>query len=273
VPDPAPGARCQLEQVLRSRRFVRVDGANRWTPGVAADPLYPLVGSVDRVTAGDASTSSFIAITGWVTAPAGDDEAPVIDSIELFLGDTPTAEDRLALGQLGLPRADIPLAEATATNAGFVVNLPLGRVPVGSSVLTLAAHSPERGTWQTTLQVVVPQLGSIPPARPKPVVAAPTLPLVVPPRRVEIQSPQPGDRVPRSFTVQVHAPSADRIDIFLDPGRDRGGRLLGSGLIGRAASDGLQASINAPIGMQTLYVHVHDTSGKEDILPLQVLVN
>ena len=272
TPDPAPGVRCLFERVLRGVPYVRVDTADRWTPGSwDADVLNPLVGRVDPVS--NDSASDGIAITGWVSDPS-DPGVPAVDTLDLFLGETPTAETLLATAQLGVPRVDAPAAEDQlgAATAGFVLNLPLSRVPVGTNVLTLAARSIQRGTWQTTLQVVVPKLGPIPALPPK---SAPlrvrTVP-VAPRPRMEIQSPPPEADVPRHFTVQVLAPGADRIDVFLDPGRDRGGRLAGSASAGRLPGGAFQVPVSASSGPQSIYVHAHYVSGPEDIVTLPLSV-
>src|SRR2546423_1854457 len=61
-----------------------------------------------------------------------------------------------------------------------------------------------------------------------PVAEVPVPPTIPPGLRAEIQAPQPGDLVGRSFGVQVLAPGADQVDVFLEPDRDNGGRLAGS---------------------------------------------
>src|SRR5262249_2780601 len=224
TPDAAPGVRCQLELVLRRMRFARVDAADQWAPGPDADGLNPLVGKVDPVSKD--STGDAIAISGWVAMPSDGEPPPVVDRLDLFLGGTPRPDTLLATAQLGIPRADAPLAEDQVgpTNAGFVLTVPLSRVPAGIDVLSLAASSSEHGTWQTTLQVVLPKLGPVAPLQAKP---APPPSRIEPVERrpqMEIQAPSPSASVPRSFTIQVLAPGADRIEVFLEPGRDRGGR-------------------------------------------------
>jgi hypothetical protein len=94
--------------------------------------------------------------------------------------------------------------------------------------------------------------------------------------RAEIQTPQPGDRVPRSFVVQVVAPSADRVDVFLDPGRDQGGHLLGTSSTSRLRPENAPflVSVVVPAGRQKLYIHVHASSGaREEVLTLPVTVS
>jgi hypothetical protein len=94
--------------------------------------------------------------------------------------------------------------------------------------------------------------------------------------RAEIQAPQPGDRVARSFVMQVLAPGADRVDVFLDPDRDHGGHLVGQASTSKLRPDSAPflATVAVPPGKQTLYVHVHATAGgREEVLTLPVTVS
>src|SRR5207245_10434379 len=93
-------------------------------------------------------------------------------------------------------------------------------------------------------------------------------------RAAEIQSPQPGVRVARLFVLQVLAPRADRVDVFLEPGRDRGGRIVGSASADTLSSAQLRATISVPAGPQTLDVHARSTSsGTEEVLSLPIVVS
>jgi hypothetical protein len=271
LPDPIPGPRCQLEQVLRGLRFVRVDVDGKWTPGPDADPTRPLLGRVDPVFRNDAG--DVLAITGWVL-DAGATSSAGVDSVDLFLGDPSATSVRVAAAQLGVRRDDVPALpdNPDATGTGFVLSIPLARVPVGPTTLTLAARTSDNGIWVRTLQVVVPTLGSIPAAR---VVVAPAparTPEPVLPLRAEIQSPQPGAKVARTFVLQLSAPTADRVDVFLEPGRDQGGRLVGSATGQRLTGGSLQVTVNAPPGSHTLYVHTYSSlSEQEKVLELPVV--
>src|SRR5712691_135393 len=226
MPEAAPGVRCQLEQALRGLRVVRTDGSSQWAPGLDAEMPNPLVGLVDPLFA--QGTGDSLAVSGWVLDPSS--ESVGVDSVDVFLGGTSGSGTRLAGAQLGLPRTDVPavLDNPDWSTAGFAVTIPLSSVPFGASTLTLAAHTPERGTWLSSVQVVVPSLGSVPAPPVVVPVVVPAVPTVVPRIRAEIQAPQPGDLVGRSFIVQVLAPGADRVDVFLEPDRDSGGRLAGS---------------------------------------------
>jgi hypothetical protein len=274
IPEPGPGVRCQLEQALRGLRFARTDGSGQWAPGPDADASNPILGLVDPLYG--QVTGDSLAVSGWVLDPSYVGSVGV-DSVDVFLG--APGGPRLAGAQLGLPRTDVPslLDNPDWSAAGFALTIPLSSVPVGSTMLTLAAHTPERGTWLSSVQVVVPSLGSVPAAPAAPVVAVAAVPTLTPRVRAEIQAPQPGDTVGRSFIVQVLAPGADRVDVFLEPDRDSGGHLVGSASVTRAQpanNTPFLATVVAPAGMQTLYVHVHaPATTREEVLTLPVAVS
>ena len=150
VPESAPGVRCLLEQVLRGIRFVRVDGADRWTPSVDATTDDPLSGSVDPVSTDSASND--LALSGWVTG-ASDSAAPAADALDAYLGSQLSAQSWLGTAQLGLPRTDVPPSDdgAAPTNPGFRVTVPLNRLSPGQNAdqpgraLGTAWHVADRG--------------------------------------------------------------------------------------------------------------------------------
>jgi hypothetical protein len=279
TPDTAPGARCQLEQLLRDARFVRVAGSDQWTPAadVEVDDPSPLVGRVDPVFA-TGGNSSAVTISGWVFDPTAS-ESPGIDALDVFVGQPSDTDTPLARAQLGLTRSDVPsvLDNPDLAHAGFSVSLPLGSVPLGPTVLTLAAHTPDHGTWLSTLQVVIPTLGAVPPPRPIVSISLPPAPVLVsrPRLSAEIASPQPGDEVPRNFVLQMLAPDGARIDVFMEPDRDNGGRLVGSASVSPADATGnmLKTTISAPAGSHTLYIHVSSAVlDQEQLLTLPVVI-
>ena len=275
TPDPAPGARCQLEQLLRGSRFVRVSASNEWTPAPDSVAGNPLIGSVDPVY-DDGDNTTALTISGWVLDPSASGSSGV-DGVDVFLGPDIDPGLQLAGAQLGLRRTDVPSLSDNPdwATAGFSISLPLQDVPVGPTQLTLAAYTHDNGTWLSSLQVVAPSLGSVPALRPGAQTSTALVPTPMLPLRAEIASPRPGDQVARRFVMEVVAPNADRIDVFLDPDRNLGGRLVGSTSMPRAQPAGtpLRVTVNAPLGDQTLYVHVSSTSlAQEQILTVPVVV-
>jgi hypothetical protein len=266
MPALVPGARCQLEQVLRGSLFVRVGESSEWSPVGDADTTDPLVGAVDPVADGR-TDAGHLTLTGWV-GDASEPQAAGLDSLDVLAMSETSVATRLASAQLGQSRRD-------HSGDGFKVDLPLGLIPQGTTQLVLAAHSRDRGAWVSTVQVVVPTLGSVPPYSPP--VAKP-VPVPVEPRvqlKAEIQSPSPGALVSRTFGVQVLAPNADRVDVFLEPDRDRGGRLVGSASSAERKAPGatFSVTVTAPPTAQTLFVHVSFLAGgHEEVLTLPVVI-
>jgi hypothetical protein len=277
TPDAAPGVRCQLEQFLRESRFVRLAASDEWAlaPSFDATDSVPLMGRLDPVIAGGDNATS-LTISGWLLDPAASD-SPGIDTLEVFVGADIDAGIPLAQAQLGLTRADGPSTpdDPDFAHAGFSLSLPLTDVPLGATWLTLAARTPEHGTWLSSLQVVIPSLGTVP--APRVVARVSALPVPTPKQRLsaEIESPQPGDLVPRSFVLQMLAPDAGRVDVFLEPDRDNGGRLVGSASASPVGSAGntLRTTVSAPVGSHTLYIHVTSAAlDRDQLLTLPVVI-
>jgi hypothetical protein len=266
--------RCQYEQILRDSRFVRL-GANQWTQTTQSDDasVNPLIGSVDPVYTGDANSTN-LTLSGWVLDPSAVGW-PGVFSLDAVVGQSLDGAASIAEAQLGVPRSDVPLSGNNPDWAysGFSLSVPLAELPAGPNLLTLAAHTPDHGVWLHSLQVVIPSLGSVPP-RPTLQAVPASVPTPGPRLNAAIQSPQPGDQVPRSFVVQVLEPNADHLDVFLEPDRDLGGRRIGTAaLTNQQASAALKATVDAPPGGHTLYVHVSSQkSGQEEVLTLPVVV-
>jgi hypothetical protein len=274
-PEASPGVRCQLEQVLRGIRFLRVPPSGEWAAGSGADGARALLGGVDLPTADAGAT---IPLTGWVLDPVADASSGV-DTLNLFLGGPSDNGPLLGQAKLGQARPDVAsrFEKSEWTGAGFTVDLPISALPSGLTTLTLSARSASRGTWLSTVQVIAPELGSRPPATTS--TDAPLLPRAVAdvigpsPPRVQLDAPKAGATLGRSAQVQgvVYEPGVDRVDVFLEPGRDRGGRLVGSAVVRQPTPARFTATINVPPGPHTLYVHVHSvTTGREQVVSVAV---
>jgi hypothetical protein len=271
-PDPAPGARCQLEQILRGGRFVRVAATNTWTAGAGNTSTSALQGQVDADSGTDFDANT-LALSGWLLDPSATGSTG-IDSLDVYLGD-PGTGTRLTGALLGLSRSDPAsiLANPDWSKPGFSISLPVNSLPPGPTVLTLVAQTHDHGTWQSSLAVVVPNLGPSPSQQVA--VAAPAPTPALPVLRAEVESPQPNDQVSRSFVVQVLAQGADTVEVYLEPDRDSGGRLVGSATVPASTSAGspVRITVTAPVDGHTLYVHVaSSTSGQQQVLTVPIVV-
>jgi len=275
-PDAAPGARCQLEQMLRGVHFLRVAESSDWVADADASTTAsdPLVGSVDPVYSEVGADVTALKISGWVLDPLAS-ASPGIDSLDLFVGPDNVTGTRVGAAALGLSRTDLPTAFASPdwSPAGFSITLPLASVPLGPTQLTLAAHTPDHGVWLSRLTVVIPSPGPTPLVVPTATPSSSPPPTPAPRLQAEVESPQPHDQITRTFTVQVLAPNADRVDVFLEPDRDKGGVQAGSASspFVQSADHSVKVTANAPIGAHTLYVHVTG-AGHELVFVLPVVV-
>jgi hypothetical protein len=274
TPDPAPGARCQLEQLLRGSRFVRA--SNQWTPGPLAQATDSMMGAVDPVFSGDANATA-LTLTGWVADPTATDGTTGVDGLDVYLSTDLSAPLPLAGARMGQKRDDVSssMSNPVWVDSGFTISLPLDSMPSGPTQLTLVAHTPDGATWLSNLAVVVPNLGAVPapavlaPANPVPVAVATPLPAF----RAEVESPQPGDQVSRGLVVQVLAQGADRVDVFLEPDRDEGGKLVGTATRPLTSSGVMNVTLSLPTDAHTLYVHVASSvTGQQALFTLPVIV-
>ena len=186
---------------------------------------------------------------------------------------------KLTGAQLGLSRTDPAsiVANPDWTKPGFLINLPLDGLPTGPTVLTLAARTRDHGTWLSSLAVVVPSLGSIPPLAS--LVAQPAS--CYPHRRPYPPSAPKWRR--RSQMTRSAARSSSR---WSPPARtastcissrtgDNGGRLVGTSAVppGTSASSPVKITVSAPLDNHTLYVHVASSaSGQQQVLTVPILV-
>jgi hypothetical protein len=129
--------------------------------------------------------------------------------------------------------------------------------------------------YLSTLAVVVPNLGAVP-ARPALARVAPVPVVAPPPFRVEVESPQPSQQISRSSIVEVLAPTADRVDVFIEPDRDQGGKLVGSMSLapGAPPPSTFRVTVNLPLDGHTLYVHASSSlTGQQALVTVPVVVH
>jgi hypothetical protein len=283
-PDPAPGARCEYEQVLRQLSDLWPGTAPAaWLPGDSSTPTTPgVVGFVDPpVGPGPARVS------GWVVDTAHTD-GPGINGVDVYLGTPGQGGVLLASGQLSSPRPEIEtmLGDPDWVNAGFQMDIPQDGLPNGIANLTLVARTAEGTAWTTTLGTIVPASAFVPPP-PLPaaiVAAAPpvTVADLLAPPRLQITSPGAGATISNGQLLQALAsdPVAtvgsgiDRVDIFMEPGRDAGGRLLGTATQDRVGAAAFSLTLRLARGPHTLDIHAHSSvSGRETVLTLPIKVS
>jgi hypothetical protein len=129
-----------------------VPGGGGWTPGPGATGDNTYQGFVDEPQP-DAAVSAGAPLTvrGWVVDTAAEGWAG-IDGVQVLQGDRV-----LAQGSVGIDRPDVAAGTGNPywTASGFSAVVPGGSLTPGSTTLTVAAHTPGKGTWMKQVPINV----------------------------------------------------------------------------------------------------------------------
>jgi hypothetical protein len=81
---------------------------------------------------------------------------------------------------------------------------------------------------------------------------------------LQVLAPASGASISRGYQMELLATGIDRVDVFLEPDRDQGGRVVAS----IAGFDGphVVLPVSLPAGSHTLYVHGHSSLDGSDIV-------
>jgi hypothetical protein len=291
-PASSPGVRCQLEDVLRHVSLLRSGSVLQWVAGPETSGVAPVAGSLDSQPDGArADDFATLSLSGWVVDSSAADGGTGVGSVELYQGAANDHGPLLARADMSISRAEPVTISGNSDwgTAGFSLRLSLASLPGGATPLTLAVHTTQHGTWLSTIWLTIPvpdatapppDLSPEPTATPRPR----TGPMLGPPPRLVVTAPRSGATVSGSYVLQGSAydPSAttsqgtgiDRVEAFLEPDRDGGGRLLGDAvLVPTDTSSGSPqgAAYTLPVrvapGPHTLYVHAHSAiTGLETVV-------
>jgi hypothetical protein len=137
---------------------VSADSASPWTPGPDATGDDTYAGFIDSPISGTSITpNSSVVIKGWVV-----DRSAVgwtgIDSVEVYSGLRDQGGSLMVQAATSQPRSDIAAALGNPywANSGFTATFSEASLSVGSNLLTVYAHTPDKGWWYRQLQLIVP---------------------------------------------------------------------------------------------------------------------
>jgi hypothetical protein len=243
-----------------------VPGSGGWAPGpdAAGDNTY--AGVVDQPAngAGIAAGSAFH-VSGWAVDTTAEGWAG-FDALNVYLGGQASGTP-IARGAVGEGRPDVAAATGNGfwAASGFDALVPAGAVPSGQQTLTVAAHTPGKGTWVRQVSVNVGGGGGGggggSPAQSVsggPVSSALTL---------TILSPGPNEEIPGGTaqalvrgvagdtrTTAALASGVDRVQVFLDAPRGQAGsQKVGDATINQ---DGSWSLIWLPTRFNSVRHHV-----------------
>jgi hypothetical protein len=139
-------------------RAAAADAASPWTPGPNASGDDTYVGFIDTPLAGATVTpNSTVVISGWAVDQTAAGWSG-IDDMQVYLGLQDQGGTLVVRGSVGAPRADVASATGNPawTNSGFTASFSQASLGVGSNLLTVYIHTPDKGWWYKQLQLNVP---------------------------------------------------------------------------------------------------------------------
>ena len=255
-----------------------VPGSGGWTPGpdAAGDNTY--AGVLDQPANGASiAPGAAFHVSGWAVDTTAEGWAG-FDDLNVYLGGQVSGSP-VAHGTVGEARPDV--ASATGNGfwaaSGFDALVPAGAVPGGQQTLTVAAHTPSKGTWvrQVSVNVGGGSGGGGTPAQSVtggPVSPALTLTILSPGNNEEI----PGgtaQAIVRGVAGDTRTTAAlgsgvDRVQVYLDAPRGQ----AGSQFVGNATFNGgawelfwLPTRYNT-VRHHIMYVYAHSAVTGEEIL-------
>ena len=136
----------------------RADATSPWLAGPDAVGDDTFSGFIDAPASGMMMTpGSMVSVVGWV----GDDtstDGTGIDDVRIYLGLQNQGGLLLAEATLAVRRDDVAaaLGNPNFASAGFAATFPVNNLGVGSNVVTVSAHAPNKGWWYKQIELGVP---------------------------------------------------------------------------------------------------------------------
>ena len=136
----------------------RADGGSPWLAGPQAVGDDTFLGFVDAPLGGAVLTpNQQVEVRGWLVDRTASGWSG-IDGVQVYLGMRDQGGTLLAAGNVAIPRDDVAAALGNPSwrSSGFSVLFAATGLSVGSNVLTVYAHTPDRGWWYRQVSVQVP---------------------------------------------------------------------------------------------------------------------
>jgi hypothetical protein len=137
---------------------VHANAASPWTPGPGAGGDDTYTGFIDSPAPGTSlAPNAQVNVQGWIV-----DQTAVgwsgIDQVQVYVGQQDQGGTLLANATVGIRRDDVAAATGNGfwLNSGFSASFQVNNLPAGGSVLTIYAHTPDKGWWYRQVSVSVP---------------------------------------------------------------------------------------------------------------------
>jgi hypothetical protein len=213
------------------------DASRPWTPGANAMGDDTYTGSIDSpVAASTVPHNSTVLVQGWVVDRTADGWTG-IDSVEIYLGLRDQGGVLMSGAQIGQPRDDVAAALGNPfwATAGFSASFADNGLAVGSSLLTVYAHSPSKGWWYQQVEVRVPAAPDLAFADDPLLIVrevVPSLDVTQTTSNLTLRGYAIDRNLPKNAVLGVGGSGVSRIEIYLDGPRNRGGTFVAIPVLG-----------------------------------------
>ena len=253
-------------------------GSGSWSPGPGAVGDNTYAGVVDQPANGSTvAAGSAFHVSGWVVDTTAEGWAG-FDDLNVYLGGQ-VSGNPIARGTVGEGRPDVASVTGNGFwgNSGFDALVPAGVVPSGGQTLTIAAHTPAKGTWVRQLSVNVGGGGGGGASPAQSVSGGPVSPELT----LTILSPTQNEEIPGGTaqalvrgvagdtrTTAALGSGVERVQVYLDAPRG----MAGSQFVGDATFNGgawqllwLPTRYNS-VRHHVMYVYARSAVTGEEIL-------
>jgi hypothetical protein len=200
-----------------------------WAPGPEAVGDSTLLGNIDAPADGTSVGGETITVHGWVVDTTAQGWAGV-DEVHLYIGTIGAGGKFLGRANVGQPRPDVAgsLGVAHWASSGFSATIPAVEIGTGPKLLTVYAHTPNKGWWSKQSGIQVNNVVG-PTVVPTPVITGDMI--------AKITAPTLGQYVFTNntawitgYALDLTTPEANsgisKIDVYLGK-REDGGKYLG----------------------------------------------
>jgi hypothetical protein len=140
------------------------DAGSPWTPGKNAVGDDTFTGVIDAPLSGSTvARNARVVVQGWVVDRTAQGWTG-IDGVQIYLGLQDQGGSLLTSATVGQRRDDVAAALGNPfwSAAGFSASFPVSNLNVGSNVLSVYAHTPDRGWWYKQVEIRIQPLPAIP---------------------------------------------------------------------------------------------------------------
>jgi hypothetical protein len=151
-------AACALGLVASPVAAQAIPGGEGWAPGANATGDNTYNGFIDNPAPGASiSPGASFRVSGWIVDTAAEGWAG-IDDVQVLNGGTV-----LGHASVGISRPDVAAATGNPywANSGFDATVASTGLPAGAVSLTIAAHTPGKGTWTKQVGINVGAGGGV----------------------------------------------------------------------------------------------------------------